>query len=74
MVISLKIVPGPVLGSVLLQMGVYFSKANFRSLAQPRLPVRLKAERAHSEGKIEQKSLSLLNSQGSLGGCIAACG
>lgn len=68
MVISLKIFPGRMLESVPLQMRVYFSKANFRSLTQPGLPVGLKAERAHSEGKIQQKSLSLLNSQGPLGG------
>ena len=68
MMISLKNVPGRVLESVPLQTGIYFSEANFRSPTQPGLPVRLKAERAHSEGKIEQKSLSLINSQGSLGG------
>lgn len=66
--ISLKIVPGHVLGSVPLKMGVYFSKANFRSLSQPGVPVRLKAVRVQSEGKIEQKSLSLLDSRGPLAG------
>lgn len=68
MVISLKIFPGRMLKSALLQMRVHFSKANFRSLAQPGLPVGLEEEKAHSEGNIEPKSLSLLNSRGPLGG------
>lgn len=66
--ISLKIFPERVLEFVPLQVGVYFSKANFRSPSQPGLPVGLKTESVHSEGKTEQKSLSLLNSQGPLGG------
>lgn len=68
MVISLKIFPGRTLKSVPLQTGLHFSKANFRSPAQSGLPVGLKEEKAQSESKIEPKSLSLLNSQGPLGG------
>lgn len=65
--IRLKVVPGCMLESVLCRWGIFFQRL-LSGVQLSHGPLWAQKQRAYTEGKIEQKCLSLLDSRESLGG------